>query len=69
MNASTDLSYETWLLQLRKLAADQGKDYLVGERPGAHRAAYEQGLSPEEEFTVLADMAQWRGCGCGGGGG
>lgn len=67
MNAADAIDYETWLQRLRALAADEDKAWLVADQPGAHRGAYDQGLSPEEEFAVLADMAQWRGCGCGGG--
>ena len=63
------VAYPQWLAQLRELARRDELEWLIagGDRP--HLAAYEAGLSPQEELQELADMAEWRGCGCGGGGG
>lgn len=60
--------YETWLSELQLRARERELEWMVCSTHGAHRAAYDSGLSPDEELSALADMAEWRGCGCGGGG-
>lgn len=65
MDLTTD--FAGWKQQLRELAREQELEWAVGADVEAHRAAYEAGLSPAEELASLADMGQWRGCGCGGG--
>jgi len=67
MNTPLDRSYKSWTMQLQNLAAKRNLEWVVSTQSNAHRAAYESGLSPDEELTALADMSQWRGCGCGGG--
>lgn len=62
-------SYETWHRALRRLSVEQELEYLVSLEEGAHGDAFRSGLSPQEELSTLEDMAEWRGCGCGGGGG
>lgn len=62
-------SYAQWYRALHDLAEQQELAFLISTREGAHGDAYRAGLSPEEELATLEDMAQWRGCGCGGGGG
>jgi len=62
-------SYEAWLAEFRHLAEEDDLVWLVSSAKGAHLDAYRAGVSPAEELQVLADMAEWRGCGCGGGGG
>ncbi|MDY0012511.1 MAG: hypothetical protein RBS40_06425 [Rhodocyclaceae bacterium] len=69
VSQSSSLSHEAWLAKLAELAAERDLSWAVCTAPGGHREAYEQGLSPEEVLAPLADMAQWRGCACGGGGG
>lgn len=59
-------TYESWLRELQALAAQSECDSLLSREPDAYRAAYEQGLTANQEFFQLQDMAQWRGCGCGG---
>jgi hypothetical protein len=56
-----------WHKELQQLALNCGTAWLVSAEPEAHLAAYEKGLSPAEELAELDDLAQWRGCGCGGG--
>jgi hypothetical protein len=58
--------YAAWLSELRRLAQERELEWLVCTGPNAHRAAFDQGLSPGEELGTLHDMSQWRGCGCGG---
>ena len=60
-------SFEVWLARLRVLAAERELTWAVGGSGEVHRSAYEAGLSPEEELASLADLSEWRGCGCGGG--
>jgi hypothetical protein len=60
-------SYEAWLAEFRHLAEDDDLGWLVSSAKSAHLDAYRAGVSPTEELQVLADMAEWRGCGCGGG--
>ncbi len=61
------VDYASWYRQLRRLAAQRELDFLIATREGAHRDAFDKGLSPAEELAVLEDLAEWRGCGCGGG--
>ena len=60
-------SYAAWLAEFRRLAEADDLAWLVGLEVGAHRDAYRGAISPAEELQSLADMAEWRGCGCGGG--
>lgn len=67
MNTAPLLSFDEWLLAYRGLAREQNLDWLADAPPTAQqRAAWEQGIAPDEELDELASMAQWRGCGCGG---
>lgn len=59
--------YEDWHRELLRLAVERELQWIVGHSADAHRAAYDSGLTPDEELSTLADMAEWRGCGCGGG--
>ncbi len=45
-----------------------GLKWVVSSDPEGHVASYNRGLTPEEEFAELENLAEWRGCGCGGGG-
>ena len=56
-----------WHKELQQLALNSGTAWLVSTEAEAHLVAYEKGLSPAEELAELDDLAQWRGCGCGGG--
>jgi len=60
-------SFSAWHQELQRLAQEQEVSWLISDAADAHRLAYEHGNSPAEELAELADMAQWRGCGCGGG--
>jgi hypothetical protein len=64
-----DSSYDEWLARLQRRAADRGLEWAIGADPAAHRVAYDNGLSPDDELSALAELAEWRGCGCGGGSG
>lgn len=68
MPKSFERSYESWLCELVRLAKELELDWLVAPTTNTHRAAFDDGLSPDEELAALKDMSEWRGCGCGGGG-
>jgi len=63
----TTETYEHWMQRLRDLAAERELSWIVSSGGESHRRAFEAGQSPEEEFASLADISEWRGCGCGGG--
>jgi hypothetical protein len=60
------VTFDSWMQTLRALAAERGLQWLMDDSGGTHRDGFDRGLSPDEELTALADMAEWRGCGCGG---
>ena len=62
-----ETSYRAWLDQLIALATQQDIEWIISLEPAAHRESFDKGLSPDEELAGLAAMAEWRGCGCGGG--
>ena len=66
MDTTPDLTYETWLHELKLLAEERELAWLISSAPENHRKGYDKGFSPEEELNALADLAEWRGCGCGG---
>lgn len=68
MPESVDAGYAAWFAGLQQRACERGLEWMVAAAPGAHRAAYDNCLSADDELSTLEDMAQWRGCGCGGGG-
>jgi len=55
-----------WYTELQQLAEKSDSSWLVSTESQAHFAAYQKGLSAEEELAELDELAQWRGCGCGG---
>lgn len=59
--------FDQWMAQLRELAEERELQWLVSEPTIQLREAYDGGASPEDELAALAEMAEWRGCGCGGG--
>ena len=63
-----DRDYDTWFAELRRLAEQRDIAWMIQTDAATHRDAFAKGLSPDEEMTALTDMAEWRGCGCGGGG-
>lgn len=63
---ASEADFQHWLAQLRALARERELDWLIGRDAATHRAAYQAGLSADQQLCELADMAQWRGCGCGG---
>ena len=62
--ASTVVAYEDWLAELRRLAAARDLAWMIARDAQAHRGAFDAGLSADDELNALADMAEWRGCGC-----
>ena len=56
-----------WYAKLQQLVMNSESQWLVSASPEKHLAGYRKGLSPEDELAELDEMAQWRGCGCGGG--
>ena len=61
-------SYETWFAEFARIAQQRELAWLVSTEPDAHRTAFNEGLSPDDELAALERMSEWRGCGCGGGG-
>ena len=55
-----------WYEELQKLAAKSDSHWLVSTNSKSHVESYQKDLSPEEELAELDELAQWRGCGCGG---
>lgn len=60
--------YADWLARFQTLAREADMAWVLAADGDAHRPAWQQGLSPDEELQALRDLAEWRGCGCGGGG-
>ena len=56
-----------WHKELQQLAQKNDASWLVSAELNTHFTAFEKGLSPAEELAELDELAQWRGCGCGGG--
>ncbi|HSW19149.1 MAG TPA: hypothetical protein VLJ86_18160 [Ramlibacter sp.] len=63
----SELRYAAWMEELQRLAHDDDMAWLLNPGSGIHREAFERGLSPLAEWWALKDMADFRGCGCGGG--
>lgn len=57
-----------WYELLVKIADEKELQWLVSSCPSEHLASYAKGISSEDEFAEIEELAQWRGCGCGGGG-
>ena len=55
-----------WFDALQALAKKDDSQWLVSNSPDTHLTAYQKGQSPAEELAELDELAQWRGCGCGG---
>ena len=55
-----------WYKVLQQIAQKSESQWLVSADLNTHFVAYQKGLSPEEELAELDELAQWRGCGCGG---
>lgn len=68
MMTEPDTDFDSWLARFRLLAREQDLAWVLAADGRAHAPAWLQGLSPDEELQALKDMAEWRGCGCGGGG-
>ncbi|WP_417512586.1 hypothetical protein [Marinobacter sp.] len=58
-------TFEQWLSELRTLAANDGCSWIISSDPDYHRKAFEQQLSPVEEFERLQKISAESGCGCG----
>jgi len=67
MDGKQDITFEAWLAELRQLAAERDLTWIVSATPENHRKGYDKGFTPEDELDALTDLAEWRGCGCGGG--
>jgi len=55
-----------WYAVLQQLAEKSDSSWLLSSDAAAHFSAYQKGHSAEEELAELDELAQWRGCGCGG---
>lgn len=67
MTGVTNATFEIWFDELKQAAARRELSWLIASSPESHRKGYDKGLTPDEELNSLADLAEWRGCGCGGG--
>lgn len=63
---SLAVRFDHWRAEYRKLATERDLGWLAGRSAELLRAAFESGIEPLEELDMLASMAEWRGCGCGG---
>jgi len=55
-----------WYKELQNLAVKSDSLWLISMDSKSHVESYRKGLSPEEELVELEELAQWKGCGCGG---
>lgn len=62
-------AFAQWMAELRRLAEERGVAWLFRGDGTAQRSAFESGVSPSDELESYDAMCEWRGCGCGGGGG
>lgn len=60
-------TFEQWVEELRRLAIARDCQWLVSGVGDSHREAWAGGISPADHLDALERMAEWRGCGCGGG--
>lgn len=58
-------TFEKWLSELNVLAANDGCPWIISSDSDYHRKAFEEGLSPIEEFERLQKISAESGCGCG----
>ena len=61
-------AFERWFAEFARLARERELEWVVKAGPAPRRQAFDLGLSPDDELTALAEISEWRGCGCGGGG-
>ncbi len=64
-NVAPPKTFETWLAELEVIAESECCEWLVSSQPDYHRKAFDEGVSPEEEFERLQKVGGWSGCGCG----
>lgn len=62
-----DPRFETWLAALRSLAQERDLAWIAASVGETHREAFDAGTSPADYLDTYERMAEWRGCGCGGG--
>lgn len=60
-------TFDQWVRDLRILAAGRECEWLATGIGASHREAWAAGISPADHLDALERMAEWRGCGCGGG--
>ncbi|MBJ6136102.1 hypothetical protein [Marinobacter litoralis] len=58
-------TFEKWLSELESLAENEGCPWMISSDPEYHRKAFEDGVSPAEEFERLKKISAGSGCGCG----
>ncbi len=61
-------TYAAWLAEFTRLAREQDAEWLIPADASLPLPGFATGATPQEELTALKEMAEWRGCGCGGGG-
>lgn len=62
------LEFVGWYKTLKATAEAHESLWLIATDPSIYLSIFLKGVSPEDEFQSLVDLAEWRGCGCGGGG-
>ncbi|MFP3976458.1 MULTISPECIES: hypothetical protein [Marinobacter] len=64
-NADQPISFNKWLSELQTIAADACCPWMLSSDPDYHRKAFDEGVSPIEEFERLQKISADSGCGCG----
>ena len=67
MKSAARADFDLWYEALRAEAQRRDASWLVGGERQSYRQAFEAGHSPAQEIEELLRIAEWRGCGCGGG--
>lgn len=65
-DVSNSIEFIDWYNSLKAMAKDNESSWLVAEDSSLYLSVFLKGISPEDEFQSLLDLAEWKGCGCGG---
>jgi hypothetical protein len=56
--------FEKWLSEFHSLAANKCCEWMISSDLDYHRKAFEDGVSPIEEYERLQKISADSGCGC-----
>lgn len=59
--------FQEWFNELKRLAQEEDVLWVVDTSGKSHLESFRKGHLPSEEIQELQLIAEWRGCGCGGG--